>query len=96
VKRHLEVLDSLAHFLHRIHLIPDWLLRQVCDPYDRSIWAGFGAAGDVIPPEAQRICGWTCPHFTMTASLCGILTAPPSTSLCDCEMQPVYADRGSR
>lgn len=55
--RLLEVLDSVAHFLHtptmagkrvararwhhHIHLIPGWLLKLVCDRHDRNIWAQF-------------------------------------------------------
>lgn len=30
-------LDRLAHFLHRIHLIPERLLNHLCDRYDRAL-----------------------------------------------------------
>jgi hypothetical protein len=57
-----RAIDSAAHFLycpgmlgrrlaiarwyHRVHLIPGWLLKLVCDRFEHSVWAEFDTPED--------------------------------------------------
>jgi hypothetical protein len=37
--------------------------------------------------------GWRCAHFSISATLPGLLAGPPAKSFCDCEMQPITVAR---
>jgi hypothetical protein len=83
---------AVARWYHRIHLLPGWALRPICDRYDLSLGMTKDELRRTAP--APLPAGWSCPHLTVTASLPGMLTAPTFSYAgrsCGCEMQPVYA-----
>lgn len=74
--------------------LDDWTTMKTFVYLDRlEKAAGFERVRTIGPPPrsrstTRRVVGWSCPHMSMTAS--GIV-GPPTTTLCDCQMQPIYA-----
>jgi hypothetical protein len=95
----IHFLDSAAHLLRRVRLIPEALLERLCDAYDRALGAFDEPVADVVaafetgekgrtaPPP--RLAGYRCEHTSVTAGGAVTLTGPP-TSWCGCTMTPTY------
>lgn len=72
--------------LRKLHMPKRWT-REV---EDQASMRMFACSLDFKTVETTAPIGWQCPHFSMTAS--GMtLCSPPTTSLCDCAMRPVFA-----